>query len=566
MGYPAGLRPEGEVSSMKRRDVLKIGAVGAAGVAGLAVPLGERAQSKAASTLAAANFPRPFTAKFRRPAVLVPYGQTWDDSGRKLFYSVTAKQSSANLLPGLSTPVWAYNGLAPSPTISVEQGTSAQLRVRNALPLTHPIFGHPFSTSTHLHGSASLPQYDGYASDLTRVGQAKDYQYPNFQGARTLWYHDHAVHKTAENVYSGLAAQYHLHDPLERGQLPQGEFDVALTVSDAMFDANGGLAYDDRFHSGLWGDIVLVNHVPWPVMSVKRRVYRFRLLNASISRSYRFQLSTGDPLTIVATDGGLVPVPQPVRSFRQGSAERYEVLVDFSGYRVGTVVDLLNLSNEHNVDYSNTGKVMRFVVTDGAFEGTNNLVPSTLDTAGADTMSLTKDLAQRTTKLRVHRDPVTNAWQINATSWADIVASGFRTVVANPGIDDVELWEIENHGGGWFHPVHIHLVDFRVISRNTNGGRPFPWELGPKDVVYVGESEKVQLLMRFTVTPGSSGGRYMVHCHNLPHEDHDLMTQFRVGTNDFDADENHPITAAPPVSDEQPADLPTYEPAFELGT
>ena len=105
------------------------------------------------------------------------------------------------------------------------------LKVRNQLPAVHPQFGHPFDTSTHLHGSASLPQYDGYASDVTPSGYVKDYHYPNFQPARTLWYHDHGVHFTAQNAYGGLAAQYHLHDPVERALLPQGEFDVPITIT-----------------------------------------------------------------------------------------------------------------------------------------------------------------------------------------------------------------------------------------------------------------------------------------------------------------------------------------------
>ena len=58
-----------------------------------------------------------------------------------------------------------------------------------------------------------------------------------------------------------------------------------------MFQANGSQLYDDRNHSGLWGDVILVNGTPWPVMKVKRRIYRFRVLDASISRSYRFTLS-----------------------------------------------------------------------------------------------------------------------------------------------------------------------------------------------------------------------------------------------------------------------------------
>jgi FtsP/CotA-like multicopper oxidase with cupredoxin domain len=103
----------------------------------------------------------------------------------------------------------------------------------------------------------------------------------------------------------GNAGQYHLHDETERNLLPQGIFDVPLTISDAMFAANGFLGYNDNTHSGLWGDIIPVNGAPWPVMKVQRRIYRFRILNASISRSYNFRLSTGDPVTMAATDGGL---------------------------------------------------------------------------------------------------------------------------------------------------------------------------------------------------------------------------------------------------------------------
>ncbi len=59
--------------------------------------------------------------------------------------------------------------------------------------------------------------------------------YPNFQPARTLWYHDHGVHHTAQNAYAGPGyAQYHMHDPAERELLPQGEFDVPLTIGDAI--------------------------------------------------------------------------------------------------------------------------------------------------------------------------------------------------------------------------------------------------------------------------------------------------------------------------------------------
>ena len=126
----------------------------------------------------------------------------------------------------------------------------------------------------------------------------------------------------------------------------------------------------------------------------------------------------------------------------------------------------------------------------------------------------------------------------------EIIASGYQDVFAQVGFNTVEEWEFENKSGGWFHPMHIHLIDFKILSRN--GKAPFPYEAGPKDTVYVGEGEKVKVLMRF----GPHQGRYMVHCHNLPHEDHDMMTQFRVGLKANEDDPWDPIEAARPEYDD----------------
>jgi FtsP/CotA-like multicopper oxidase with cupredoxin domain len=126
-------------------------------------------------------------------------------------------------------------------------------------------------------------------------------------------------------------------------------------------------------------------------------------------------------------------------------------------------------------------------------------------------------VANRT--LRLER--TNGAWTVNGTTWDKIVASNYQFVEAAPTVGTVETWTIENKSGGWFHPLHIHLVDFKVLSRN--GGPAMPHEAGPKDVVYTGENEIIKLLVRF-----DSLGKYMVHCHNLVHEDHDMMTQFEV--------------------------------------
>jgi len=540
--------------TVSRRQVLLVGGAAALGAAALGVPV-STIGAKAASALSSANMPKPFQTPFVTPPVLAPYKVDVDpEDGKPVnYYSVTEKTAMAAILPKLQTPILGYNGIFPGPTIGLDQGTKAVMRVRNKLPNNHPLDGHVLSTSVHLHGSASLPQYDGYASDVTMPGFYKDYRYPNFQPARTLWYHDHGVHFTALNAYSGLAGQYHMHDPFEKANLPQGKFDVPLTITDAMFAADGRMGYDDNSHSGLWGDVVLVNGKPWPVMKVQKRIYRFRILNASISRSYRPSLSTGDPMWVVATDGGLVQAPQQVANYRHGGAERYEVLIDFRKYATGQRIEFRNSSNKNNIDYDYTNKIMAFDVVGDPVDTTDptwNTIPATLasrnpSAAGQEVMLLKASDATKTRSFRVERSDVTNMWSINGQTWEDVIQSGYTKIAADPKLNATEIWTIENKSGGWFHPVHIHLIDFQVISRN--GGAPFAWEKGPKDVVYVGEGETVRVLMKF----GPNQGRYMVHCHNLPHEDHDMMIQFRVG----DEPENgtcDPMTAATPYWDDQP--------------
>ena len=478
---------------------------------------------------------------------------TGPSAGGPRYYDITARAGKARLIPGVDTAVGAYSdtkahfqGMVPGPILSMERGEEAFVTMRNHLPTANPM-GGDYRISTHLHGSESLPEYDGYAADVTPVGSMKTYHYPNTQPARTLWYHDHGQHYTAQNAYGGLAAQYHLHDEQERALLPQGDFDVPLTVTDAIFAADGSLAYLDDSHTGLWGDVVLVNGRAWPKMTVQRRTYRFRVLVASISRSYRFRMSNSMPMVVVATDGGLTPKGTAVTSYRHAPSERYEIVIDFSKVPLTTKrVELLNLSNPNNVDYDFTGKVMAFDLSEEPVDTkdpTWNRVYSGLELVPTALMNQQVTGLEQVVPLRVKRDLTT--WTFGGQVWADVVASDYTKLLANPALGDTQIWEIENSSGGWFHPVHIHLVDFKILSRN--GSAPLPHERGPKDVVYVGEAETVRLLVPF-VSPSRREGRYMVHCHNLPHEDHDMMTQFSVGPVTAD-DPHHPVRQDPPVPD-----------------
>jgi spore coat protein A len=520
--------------TLSRRDALKITAVAATAVA---VPLAVRLGARQASQLPANRLPRLYAATFTTPPVLQPSGTL---GGRPL-YVLTQRQFEANLLPGgLTTTMFGYNGRFPGPTIRVEKDRPVVVRQVNGLPARHPALGYELATSTHLHGHPSLPEYDGYANDLTQPGQYKDYLYDNDEAARTIWYHDHAVHHTAENVYMGLAAQYHVIDATENALgLPQGDYDVPLIINDVAFTASGQLLLDDRSHSGIYGDVILVNGSPWPLMQVEPRKYRFRVLDASIARGYRLRLSDGGPMTVIGTDGGLVPAPQTITELKIGMAERYDVVIDFARYR-GRRVELRNAGVPNAIDFDNTDKVMAFQVGTTVTDGSNNQVPAVLN---PDVPAMLVDPAAATATRKLVFERQNGEWVVSGHTWEDVIDSRFTKIIGNPALDAVEVWELENKGGGWFHPIHIHLVDFRILDRN--GRPPLDQEKGAKDVVYLSENDKIRLVMQFH----GHEGRYMIHCHNTTHEDHDMMVQMLVGRYDPAHD---PITGAPPKNGPPP--------------
>ena len=503
--------------ALSRRDLIKLSLLGGAAVA---LPM-ERAVSASdilGNRIAESRLPAPFTTPFARPPVIRPVRS--DAATGTDFYRISMEPTFVQIVPGLMTQMWGYNGRVPGPTFRIRQGRKTVVRQINNLPAVHPVLRYVPYTSVHLHGSVSLPQYDGYASDITNPGEYKDYLYPNTQPAKTMWYHDHGVHHTAENVSMGLAGQYHLLDPLEQSlPIPHGRYDVPLTVGDTMLNSDGSLLFAPDEGVGFFGDVILVNGRPWPFMRVARRKYRFRILNASVSRSYRWSLSTGGSMTVIGTDSGLVPTPVPVRTFRHGVAERYEVVIDFAEYSAGTRVVLRNGSVDNDIDFTNTNKVMAFDVVDDAYDPANNTIPPVLY-PNQPAMLVKESDAVMTRRMEFERQD--GQWVINDGTWEDVVRSNFTKVLASPRTNDVEIWNLQNSSGGWHHPAHIHFIDFRILSRN--GAPPQPQERGGKDVVFLGENESVRLLIKFD----DGRGKYMEHCHNLVHEDHDMMGQFEI--------------------------------------
>ena len=149
-----------------RRDVLQLGALGAAGLAGIKVE--EGSSGDVPSQLAPQNTPVPYRGVFRRPPELVPYATTYDggDPSRPVdHFALTERLGQVQILPGLSTPVAGYNGIFPGPTIRAKRGTRIELRMRNGFP--DGARTAPAAADGHLRPPARL----AVASPVRRVRQ-----------------------------------------------------------------------------------------------------------------------------------------------------------------------------------------------------------------------------------------------------------------------------------------------------------------------------------------------------------------------------------------------------------
>src|SRR5689334_9446582 len=207
------------------------------------------------------------------------------------------------------------------------------------------------------------------------VNVAGDYR--ELQG--TLWAHDHRFFFTAENVYKGNLLMVNYYSGPDRGherhadginlRLPSGfrldhgnlDFDVNLIVSDAATDQNGQLFFDTFTTDGFVGDMLMVNFGYKPHMEVLPRKYRFRFLSAGMSRWIQLQFADANgsavPVKFIANDGNLLVNPVTITSLPvQGTAERFEVIVDFSKFKVGDKLYLVN-TLQHSTGLKPDGQV-----------------------------------------------------------------------------------------------------------------------------------------------------------------------------------------------------------------
>ncbi|UTW06339.1 multicopper oxidase family protein [Pseudomonas benzenivorans] len=456
-------------------------------------------------------------------------------------------------------------------TIVARYGKPVVCRFHNELPKNHQGFGSP-EISTHLHNLHMSSGCDGYPSDYYREGKAgptlkdigpnggkgtfKDHFYPNVyagyddwrakygvgigdpnEALGTLWFHDHTEDFTAPNVYRGLAGFYLLFDPIDSGdeadpsstalRLPSGPYDYPLAFGDKRFDPQGYLFWDEFHVEGVLGDKVTVNGKIEPVLPVDARKYRLRLLNTGPSRFYEFYLVDGrdreQTFTYIANDGNLLPAPLfNQRKVRIAVAERADIVVDFSRYPIGTALYLVNRLRQDSTrkpkDVKKPGtRVLKFVVDRPPPQQDLSQVPNAL----RELPPLPK--AEELATLKVRRwefDRKGGLWTVNGRL--------FDRHNPRARIDKgaMEIWELVGKSGGWSHPIHLHLEEGRILSKSVDGVTvPIPpHERGRKDVFELDQTMTIKVLVRFR----DFTGKYVMHCHNVIHEDHAMMVRWDV--------------------------------------
>ncbi len=556
---PFDLALSRESPTVKRRQVL--GAVVAAGAlwtARLASGQGLAGQRmemmggamSGMSGMGAQSMTTPSVAPFNR-ALPIPaqrHGQLEADGS--LAYALRMAPGRAELLAGVQTPTWGYNGAYLGPALRVPQGKPVRITLHNDLNQ---------ATTTHWHGAHVPGRMDGGPQSLIAPGQSRDDTFTLHQPGATLWYHPHPDGRTGAHVYAGLAGLLLLDDGVDTSLgLPHtwGVDDIPVVLQDRRIAADGTLQYmtsmADRM--GMKGNRFLVNGCEQPYVQVPAQWVRLRVLNGSNARVYNLALAESRSFQMIASDAGLLAHPVEMRSLLLAPGERAELLLDLRRLQgrslilrsdSGTVVPgLSSMPMDADVFDREGFDLLQLRVTaptanPGRLPAKLATVPELPSQAPLRRFSLQGMRAMMAGGMggmmngmmgrqagSGNTGPGGMSLGVGMQHLFSINHQFMNMAVINQRVrlGSTEIWEVSNDAE-MAHPFHAHGTSFQILSRN--GMAPPDHERGWKDVVFVRRNETVRLAARFD-QPADLAHPFMYHCHILEHEDNGMMGQFTV--------------------------------------
>jgi spore coat protein A, manganese oxidase len=545
---------ESSLFSITRRGLLKSSAFLATQFALERRSAFSQVQAQAAPTLDPSTLPA-YVDPLAIPEIARPVGFRPDPenpSNKLPYYRMAMRQIQSKVHRDLPpTQMWGFGTSSPGPTIEARSGRGFLVEWANELPagkhflpIDHTLHGAEVNMPEvrcviHLHGGKTPAASDGYPENWYVPGKSATYHYPSRQDACSLFYHDHSMGINRLNIYAGLFGLCFLRDEHEDAlALPRGAYEIPLLIFDRLLGPDGQLIYpvsgkpQTPWVPEVFGNAILVNGKLFPYLEVEPRKYRFRIMNGSNGRFYRFSFGKGLEFHQIGTEQGFLEVPAKAKRVVMAPAERADLIFDFSDY-AGQKIRL----------QSDSFEIMEFRVAAKMVGSGQIPKPSS---ASVETpaslpsmppfLRLKETDAVRTRRLTLDEkmDMVQQSMGmlLNNTPW-------HMPVTEKPEINSVEIWELVNLTED-SHPIHLHLVRFQILDR-----RPFetfefqdkgtlrftgpaippePTEAGWKDTVRADPGVVTRIIIPFT----GFTGRYVWHCHILEHEDNEMMRPFEV--------------------------------------
>jgi bilirubin oxidase len=442
-------------------------------------------------------------------------------------FELSLGKSSKSFWPGATTKTYGFNGEKLwGPTLIFNQGDTVELHVNNALD-------EP--TTVHWHGFHIPAVMDGGPHQSIAAGGKWSPSFQVMNNAGTFWYHTHPHGATQKQLTMGAGGLIIIRDPVEaKLALPRtyGVDDIPLVLTSRRFYKNDQFSYEGD--NDKYGDFQLVNGTLDPQTSLPAQFVRLRILNAEIERGYVLGFSDNRTYYVIATDGGLVDKPIPVKRLKLMVGERVELLVDLSKDVPGAHFNLMaynarqpfgfpggepgrnrpNGSYLNNLDY----RLLRINVTKQTEKSVAQAIIK-LPAVLTHNRYLTEADATQHRTIHIDRSGPPNAEFAFDKNYFSMSQMNFAVKLG-----DVEAWTIVNDRT-FGHSFHIHDVQFKIVSRSD--GPVADYEQGWKDTVYVPRGQSVTFVARFDDF-ASDTNPFMYHCHMSNHEDGGLMGQFLV--------------------------------------
>ena len=476
-----------------------------------------------------------------------------------------------------------YGGELVGPTFVVKPGDTLKIRLNNLLPpethrmecdMTDPnahcdhTTPHAFNTTNlHTHGLHVDP--NGKSDNVfikLEGGESFDYEIhiPEDHAAGTFWYHAHVHGSTTVQVASGVHGAIIVRgDYDEVPEIAQAEERVMILQTIA-FDDNGEIEDNENYFVEKWhpegwanGWHTSINGQVMPeIIMQPGSTELWRFVHAGIREYMNLQLvnacdSTYNvPLVQLAADG--IPFRKKRLSDDKGAfiapGYRSDVMVKPKRRGVYYLIDAsVEGATELPASYCHKNRETEAFTFD---EKAQHILARVTVTGERHRMRLprNKQLKQLTRPRQIEDSELSNEIEysvfninpkegVDPSDEAQFVGANFDFTINGRTYDphDVrelkfgtaQTWKLSSQF--YFHPYHIHVNPFEVITRDDSGNiidrywrdTMLVW---PADAGQDPEEAVVEIRTRYEDFKGS----FVMHCHILDHEDRGMMEKVEI--------------------------------------